>query len=269
MTGKVTNKTLRITLMGASLLALTACVGGGPFDGDFRRFGKGGFDTSAAALNAAAARPTPDARGIISYPGYQVAVARQGDTVSSVAARIGMPAPELAGYNALQPTDVLRAGEVLALPRRVAEGGVAMAGQPGAVDVTAIAGGAINRASGTPPAAGTPPAKPTGTISATPIAAPKPAPAPAPAPQVGAEPIRHKVQRGESAYSIARLYNVNVQGAGRLERPGQRPVGPRGPDAAHSGRRHGWRGRHRQCERAGRRLQDTDPALGQDAAARG
>jgi hypothetical protein len=38
----------------------------------------------------------PDAQGVISYPGYQVAVARRGDTVGSVAARVGLSAQELA-----------------------------------------------------------------------------------------------------------------------------------------------------------------------------
>ena len=42
-------------------------------------------------------------------------------------------------------------------------------------------------------------------------AAAKPAKAAAPPAPTGAEPIRHKVERGESAYSIARLYNVNVK----------------------------------------------------------
>ena len=36
-----------------------------------------------------------------SYPGYQVAVARRGDTAASVAARIGLSASELANYNAI------------------------------------------------------------------------------------------------------------------------------------------------------------------------
>lgn len=204
-TGKRTGTFTRTLLIGGSLLALAACESDGRFDGDLRHFGQGIFDTSDAARNAAAARPTPDQRGIISYPGYQVAVARQGDTVASVAARIGMDPNELANYNALQPASTLRANEVLALPRRVAEAPVA--GAPGSVDVTTIAGGAINRAAGQP---GTAPASaPTGTVTTTPLASTKPAPT-APAP-TGAEPIRHKVERGESAYSIARLYNVNVK----------------------------------------------------------
>ncbi|MFZ1726923.1 MAG: peptidase M23, partial [Albidovulum sp.] len=93
---------LRVTLMGICLLALAAC------DPDFRRFGRTGFDTSTAAQNLAAPRPTADARGIISYPSYQVAVARRGDTIENVAARIGLPAGELASYNAIAPGTALR-----------------------------------------------------------------------------------------------------------------------------------------------------------------
>lgn len=193
----------------AALLALAGCETDGSFDGDFRHLGTAGFDTSDAVRQASAARPTPDARGVISYPGYQVVVARPGDSVATVATRVGLPAPELASYNALSPTDVLRGGEVLALPRRVGETAVAAApgtaapattGAAGTIDVTTLASGAIDRAT-------TPGAAPTGTATAKPAAAASPAASPVP----GAEPMRHKVERGETAYSIARLYNVNVK----------------------------------------------------------
>jgi murein DD-endopeptidase MepM/ murein hydrolase activator NlpD len=199
---------LRFVLMGTSLATLAACVGGQAFDGDFRRYGKGGFSTADAALNVTTNRPQPDGRGIISYPGYQVAVARQGDTVESIAARVGLSSAELASYNALPGGTTLRQGEVLALPRRVAEGaaGAPLAGTGTAlpptsgssgIDVTTIASGAIDRAEAGNPAT----AKPAPLVSA-PVAT-KPA--------SGAQPARHKVERGETAYSIARLYNVNVR----------------------------------------------------------
>lgn len=206
MTGKSTNIILRGTFVGASLLTLTACVGGGRFDPDLRKYGTAGFDTSGAALNASTNRPTPDQRGIISYPGYQVAVARQGDSVASVAARIGIDPNELASYNALSPNAVLRQGEVLTLPRRVAEAGPpVVGGVPGTLPPTTTAsGGTVDVSSITagkiaPAAAAQQPAAAKPTKASTP-----------PAP-TGAEPIRHKVERGESAYSIARLYNVNVK----------------------------------------------------------
>ena len=166
-------------------LALAGCA-----DPDLRDLGNG-FDTSDAVRQQTAARPAADPRGIISYPGYQVAVARRGDNVASVAARVGLSAEELARYNGLTSGDTLRSGEVLALPSRVAEPPPGTAGsglQTAPVDVSVIAGGAIDRAqAGAPPPVATP---------ATPA---------------GTEPLRHKVARGETIYSIARLYNVSVR----------------------------------------------------------
>lgn len=182
-------------LLGASALALAACDPDGSFDGDLRNFGRIGFDTSDAARQATAARPQPDARGIISYPNYQVAVANRGDTVGAVATRIGIDATELARYNAVAVDATLNQGEVLALPRRVAE----PAGTIGSerIDITSIASNAIDRASGSQGATAAPaPTAPTTTAPSSPA---------------GPEPLRHKVARGETAYSIARFYNVNVR----------------------------------------------------------
>lgn len=70
------------------------------------------------------------AGGVIDYGDYQAAVAQQGDTVASVAARIGVSASELGAYNGLQPTHPLRAGDELVLPRRPAGTQVAEAPAP-------------------------------------------------------------------------------------------------------------------------------------------
>jgi murein DD-endopeptidase MepM/ murein hydrolase activator NlpD len=170
-------------------LALAGCSA--PLDIDMR----GGFgnapSTAEAARTATAARPAPDARGIISYPGYQVAVAQRGDTLAKLATRIGADAPELARYNGIQTGDILREGEIVALPRRVAEpeGGPI---RPDA-DIAALAGSAIDRADGDK-------------IQTSPLA-----PAPAAKTPSAVEPVRHKVARGETAYSISRLYNVPVR----------------------------------------------------------
>lgn len=168
---------LRIAVMGASLAALTACGGLGDFDFDMRG-GAGGFDTSDAVRNATASRPVPDARGVVSYPEYQVAIARRGDTVGTVAQRIGVDANQLARYNAIPENTPLRDGEIIALPTRVAEPGFGTG--TGGVDVTSIAGAAIDRADGAP---GLP---------------------------AGDQPTRHRVASGETAFSIARLYGVPV-----------------------------------------------------------
>jgi murein DD-endopeptidase MepM/ murein hydrolase activator NlpD len=197
MTSNMTRTLLHTALIGSALALLAGCERDGSFDGDLRHLGQGIFDTSDAARQAAGQRPTPDARGIISYPGYQVAVARQGDTVESVAARVGIPATELASYNAVPAGAQLRQNEVLALPRRVAEPMIAAntvpgvaPGSAGRIDVTSLASNAIGRAEGAQPIPS----------SASQIAAP-----------TGPEPTRHKVERGETAYSIARNYNVNVR----------------------------------------------------------
>ncbi|MEM6277507.1 MAG: LysM peptidoglycan-binding domain-containing protein, partial [Pseudomonadota bacterium] len=170
-----------------ALLGVAACDEGLDFD---LRDGLGGLDTSRAAQGAATApRPEPDARGVISYPGYQVVVARGGDNVASVAERIGLGAAELARFNGLSPDTGLRNGEVLALPRRV------VAGPDGNdVDIEGIASGAIE-------------ASPEDAVRAPGAVATAELPA-------GPEPIRHRVERGETAFTIARLYGVPVRSLG-------------------------------------------------------
>lgn len=202
----------RVLLTGVALAVLAGCGKDGSFDADLRHFGKTGFDTTDAVRQATADRPAPDARGVISYPNYQVAVARQGDSVGSIASRLGLDAAELARYNALAPNTPLGKGEVLALPKRVGEpapaavaGGAAAAGSE-RIDITSLAGAAIDRAAVTQPPAATPAAPAAAPRPAAPSASPVAKPA-APA-QTGAEPIRHRVARGETAYSIARYYNV-------------------------------------------------------------
>ena len=182
-----------------AVLALAACDPDGTFDMDLRNFGRNGLDTTAAARTAVQPRPTPDARGVISYPTYQVAVARRGETVAQVAARLGVDAAALARYNAINPDTVLGKDEVLALPTRVAEpAGAAPGGapNPGAlsaerIDITSIASGAIDRAEAGQPRTA--------------------AAAPASRVTAGPEPVRHKVARGETAYSISRYYGVPVK----------------------------------------------------------
>ncbi|ARE39996.1 LysM domain [Rhodovulum sp. P5] len=177
----------RLSVRAVSLtlgLALVAGCSDG-WDYDFRNFG--GTPNDPLRLETAP-RPQPDSRGVISYPNYQVAVAQSGDTVTDVAARVGLPAAELARYNGIPESAVLRSGEIIALPRRVPEA-ASPARQPvtpdGAIDIQRLAGDAIDRAD---PATSAKPTQPK-----------------------GQEPIRHKVERGETAYSIARLYNVTVR----------------------------------------------------------
>ena len=185
----------RLMMTGLALVLAGACTDG--FDIDLRGGIGAGLDTTAAARAATAERPSADRRGIISYPNYQVAVARRGDTLDDVATRIDMPAEDLARYNGLKPEDKLRAGEVIALPYRVAEpspatGGRGVVTPPSDVDITAMADSALSDAEQRQ-------------VSTEPL---QPAPQNAPKGETGLEPIRHKVRRGETAFTISRLYDV-------------------------------------------------------------
>ncbi len=187
----------RISLLaGVACLALSACSE--PLDFDLRGLG-GGFTTANAAQAPLAERPEPDNRGVISYPNYQVAVARRGDTLADVASRIGLSTATLAKFNGIDPDVVLRKGEIIALPTRVAEPspatGASTTGPIKPVDISSVAGGAIDRAPETP-----------ATVQTTALAPAKTQPA-----QTGKEPIRHKVERGETAFTVARLYSVPVK----------------------------------------------------------
>ena len=172
---------------GSAIALLAACSDApmGDFDWDLRA---GPGNTSAEARQATAAKPVPDANGVLSYPGYQLVEARRGDSVASVASRLGIAPADLARANALQPTDPLRAGELLLLPSRVsaAPQPVAPTATAGSrpVDITAIATTALDDVGSSPKAA---------------------------APGGGKEPLRHKVARGETAFTIARAYNVSAK----------------------------------------------------------
>jgi len=138
-----TRGVLRAALLGSALAALSACE---TFDIDLR---PAGMDTTDAVRRATAPRPAPDDRGVISYPNYQVVVARPGDTVADVARRIGLDPDELARYNGLSKDVPLRGGEILALPRRVSEPSPAT-GAPEAntatgerIDITTLADNAM------------------------------------------------------------------------------------------------------------------------------
>lgn len=154
----------------AALLLLSAC-GGAPFD----LRGDDAFNTRQAAPPAASS-------GLTSYSGYQAVTAQPGETVASIAQRVGMNAEELARFNAIGVNDPLRGGEILVLPSTVA---------PAAgLDVAALASSALDRVQTTP--------LPTlGSTTLAPLAAPQGA--------------THRVARGETAFGIARQYNVSAK----------------------------------------------------------
>lgn len=180
---------LRRVLLGTAALALlSACT---DFDYDLRDRGGDTLDTTGAIRNLPD-RPQPDARGVISYPTYQVVVARQGETVRAIATRLGLDPNQLAVFNGIEPDVPLRRDEIIALPGQNAT-------QPGgALDVTALATGALDRAG------------PQGSTVTTTTLAPAAGGAQTSPTTAPAAPIRHRVERGETAYSVARLYNVPV-----------------------------------------------------------
>jgi murein DD-endopeptidase MepM/ murein hydrolase activator NlpD len=183
-----------VALASVAVMALTACDGTMPdlrrLDWDVRHR-DAGLNTSEAARNATQPRPRADNRGIISYPGYQVVLANRGETVMNVAARLGVDGMAMARLNAIPHDTALSGGEVLLLPSRVSEPASSQGfGQPmqpatGGTDIGAVATTALDRVDAQSPA------------QAAPVA------------PSGTEPRRHRVARGETAFGIARLYNVS------------------------------------------------------------
>ncbi|MGI9348253.1 MAG: LysM peptidoglycan-binding domain-containing protein [Amylibacter sp.] len=118
-------------------------------------------------------RPAADDNGVITYPNYQIAVAKKYDTVRSMANRVGIPTEKLASYNGLKPQATLREGEILAIPT-----GEVLSSTGAIEDIATFA------------------------LDSAPSATTQI--------QEGDEPVRHTVQSGETAQSIAALYNVSV-----------------------------------------------------------
>ena len=179
------------------LWALSACENSSlsNFDFDFRG---NSFDTSDAALQATQSRPKANELGIISYPTYQIAVARRDDTIESMAERLGQNPGELARYNGLAEGERLRNGEVLALPRTGSRGGQYLESSDEIEETTLskdinvleladnalkVAGGAENNQ-----------------LDRTSSDA-----------KNLMDPIKHNVVRGETVFTISRLYNISVR----------------------------------------------------------
>ncbi len=157
-----------------------------------------GLGTADAARQVRETRPMADARGVISYPDHQVAIARESDTVTEMANRLGIDADDLARHNGLEPETSLRQGEFVALPTRVEEfpadssaDGTGSILPNDEIDITTLARDALDRVESTTGSGGS-------------IVTRR-------EPSSGTGSIRHQVERGETAYSIARLYNVSVR----------------------------------------------------------
>lgn len=182
--------------IAVSMAALTTACEGIP-DFDLRDDLGSGFDTTEA-VQSLPARPRPDARGVISYPNYQVVVAQTGDTISTIASRLGLNAGELARFNGIEPDTVLRRDELVALPQRLPD--APAPSNTGTVDIAGVATSALARAEAEGAVSTTtlePETQQAPTLPASPTQT-----------ATGPEPIRHKVERGQTVFIISRLYNV-------------------------------------------------------------
>ena len=158
------------------LLAATTIAGcTNSFSLDVRDQFGGILDTTSAAATAVAERPEPDARGMITFATYQVVLARTGDRIGDVAARIGVDADRLGRFNGIPEDAVLRYGEVIALPANMTA--EAADGAPLTATVVDIS-----------------------ELSDEPSSAAK-----------AVEPKRHQVVDGETIYTISRLYSVSAE----------------------------------------------------------
>ena len=179
------------------LWTLSACENSSlsNFDFDFRG---NSFDTSDAALQATQSRPKANELGIISYPTYQIAVARRDDTIESMAERLGQNPGELARYNGLAEGERLRNGEVLALPRTGSRSEQYLESSDEIeettlskdINVLELADNALKVAGG----AGNNQLDRTSSDAKNLM-----------------DPIKHNIVRGETVFTISRLYNISVR----------------------------------------------------------
>ncbi len=124
-------------------------------------------------------RPEPDQQGIISYSSYQIFISNGEDTIEEIAYRLNIEPDELALYNGLIINYKPREGEVLALPERI-----------NASEIKVFKNWSEESTRQT--------IKTEVGIEIKNISNPN-------------DPTRHRVKSGETAYTIAKLYNVSVK----------------------------------------------------------
>ena len=169
------------------LLNIGSCGVLNQFDFDLRG---NEYDTSDAVRKAMKTRPLPDSRGIISYDTYEVAVAQQGDTIKNIADRLGLDPKNVAAYNGMSSLEKLNEGQLISLPNRTNERKFQLnssTSNRNVVNVTELASTAIETAASKKKVI-----KESGSEQEN-------------------EPIRHKVSRGETAFTISRLYDVSIR----------------------------------------------------------
>lgn len=192
----------RILLLGSAAL-LSGCVTTSDTSAPVVFRGSNPDGVSAAPQPAVAvATPAVNAAGIVDRGGYRAAIVREGDTLDTVAARVGVPTAELASYNGFTFGFEPAPGTEIVLPPRADRYANVGTSQPAASETgfsLELAAAAIDRAA---------PVE-TGTLAPSATATPLPATPPA-ATSSAAAPIRHTVTSGETLFSIARLYNTPV-----------------------------------------------------------
>ena len=124
--------------------------------------------------------PPADPSGVITYDNFRVMVASEGDTIDKMAQRVGLTEVVLARYNGLPANYLLRKGDRLALPDEAQVQAVEQGWTPEVVT------GVLDDLPDSP---------------ATTTTIPEPP---------GNLPLRHRVEPGETLFSIARLYGVSV-----------------------------------------------------------
>ena len=124
--------------------------------------------------------PPKDANGIIAFDNFRVMVAEDGDTIATMAERVGLTEVVLARYNGLPANYLLRSGDRLALPDEAQVAAVEQGWTPEVV---------------------------TGVLDDLPDSQTPAADIPEPP---GNLPLRHRVEPGETLFSIAKLYGVSV-----------------------------------------------------------
>jgi len=147
----------RTAITAAALLLLAGCAGEQPSS----RASVEIRGTSPSATASATTARRSGKGGVVAYDGYEAAVAHDGDTVSSVADRIGLSASELGAYNGLAPDHPLRDGDELVLPPRP--------GGYGATSVVPAPTEAYTPTYNAPPPVGTAPGTEVATIETAPL----------------------------------------------------------------------------------------------------
>ncbi len=124
--------------------------------------------------------PPRDANGVLEFQDFRVMVAQDGDTIASMAERVGIPEVVLARYNGLPTTYLIRQGDRLALPDDAQVAAVEQGWTPEVI---------------------------TGVLDDLPDSPVVNTVVPEPP---GNLPLRHRVEPGETLFSIAKLYGVSV-----------------------------------------------------------